>query len=240
MVKCHGSYGCYGADIDAVNIVANGAYSLNTASIESENQVRVNVYSKGYLSGMNANVVCRADKICNVYCAGNGCKDLNFGCLAGSQCLVSPSTCSPNVDIDKPVHKDGSVVKDDDSETVVCPNWYNSGSKKMDSQLLTQFEQQRLDIVQKMEFDSPRNIQQHLLDPIKYTNNRVDSDWEQEPVLSSKINVETGFFGNNSLDISTLIMDIIVFCSIVTIGFGSWFYCYKKHCYSESDYELLD
>ena len=258
MVRCHGSYGCYGADIDAVNIIANGAYTLNSATIESENQVRINVYSKGYLSGMNANVICREGKICKIYCAGNGCADLNFGCLVGSQCNVSPSTCSPNVYIDELKHKDASVVNED-TESIVCPNWYLSRSKTVDYQLLSAFDDQRLDGIKNMEFDSPQNINEHLLDPMKYIKNVADNhemklfhsrefkprgsigkddydgdmDMDQEKVLSS--NVETkksGSIRSNIVALHSVVIEIVIFCLIYMIGIGTCF-CYKGYCHSD-------
>ena len=231
MAKCHGSYGCYGADIDAVNIIANGAYALNFATIESNTQTQLNVHSKGYLSGTNANVICRAGKICNIYCSGNGCKDLNFGCLAGSQCNVSPSICTPSVHIGESKHQNASVVNEQITNTINCPNWYLSSSEKADEELLTRFDEQRLDIIKKMEFDSPRNSDDVM--ELYHARNFRPQDGGY---IVGKTN---GLDNDNLVAIHSQVIEIVLFCSIYMIGFGIYF-CYKRHYYSQGDYKSLD
>eukprot|EP01084_Bolivina_argentea_P220970 374382_1 len=78
--------------------------------------IEMTVYSYGYQAGSSTHFICRGGSICNVYCVGNGCNEMEFICLYGAQCNVFPVECASDdiVDgIDCPIQTISLSTKDD-------------------------------------------------------------------------------------------------------------------------------
>ena len=112
ILNAYGMYAGHNAEISAQQINGFGHYSLSYAVIDSHNMGKMEVNLFGDMAGYGANIICRENDECNVYCQSSGCNGMNYICLNGAKCHISPSMCSSQ-------HKnDGQTV-----DGVDCPTW---------------------------------------------------------------------------------------------------------------------
>jgi len=126
-------YGASYADINAEMIQGMGYYSLMYTMINSNDRDRIHIKSHAHLSGYGATVLCQSGSKCTLECKSTGCMNMDFVCLYGSKCEVSPNECGHR----KKVSSDG----------IECPIWSQSESKDEDKVLMEYIEQRKLDRV---------------------------------------------------------------------------------------------
>ena len=109
--------------IYANTVKAFGNYAFAHAVIESINNTALAIESYGIYSGYGASIICRSGSECTLKCKNNGCLNLDFLCLSGSQCAVTPNVCDEN-----------NIVAS--YEGTDCPKWYTSNSAEEDDAYL--------------------------------------------------------------------------------------------------------
>eukprot|EP00484_Ammonia_sp_Unknown_P023605 CAMPEP_0197026958 /NCGR_PEP_ID=MMETSP1384-20130603/6958_1 /TAXON_ID=29189 /ORGANISM="Ammonia sp." /LENGTH=821 /DNA_ID=CAMNT_0042455737 /DNA_START=40 /DNA_END=2505 /DNA_ORIENTATION=+ len=124
-VYAYGYSTAYQAHISASTVKAFGYHSIAYATLDSLELAEMTVFSYGFDSGYGATFICRSDSECSLQCKTSGCKNLDFVCLTGSACTVSPKTCT--------LDNAGEL-----SKGAVCPNWRTSASAEQDEALLAE------------------------------------------------------------------------------------------------------
>ena len=120
-VNGYGHYSLSYADINAESIHGMGYYSLMYATIDSDSKEEIDIKSYGHMSGYGATIICQRDSKCILHCKSSGCVNMDFICLAGSQCKV----ISNELD-------DGLI-------------WKQSSNEEQDKELLDYVEERKLD-----------------------------------------------------------------------------------------------
>ena len=112
-IACGGGHGCTEStirNVDTLNlygassaisstikgtalIKGYGFGSFHRATIDSDGIPTMTIKAFGWYSGVGATVICRSGTICHLVCRNDACNTLNFQCLAGSTCNISPSGC---------------------------------------------------------------------------------------------------------------------------------------------------
>merc|ERR1719362_576133 len=70
-----------------------GFRSMVNAVIDSDGIEIMTVKAFAEWSGDGASMICRSGSQCNLLCKNTGCKGLEYQCLEGSKCTVSPNGC---------------------------------------------------------------------------------------------------------------------------------------------------
>ena len=104
-------------------VKAFGYYAISYATVDSLNRTKMTVLSAGFNSGYGTSVVCRAGSECVLKCKTSGCRNLDYICLHGADCKITPNGCT--------VDNEGEVIKGID-----CPNWIQSVSSNEDEEYL--------------------------------------------------------------------------------------------------------
>ena len=97
LVELYGTSSGEGARINgAEEVKAYGYKSITGAIIDSilDGDMKVQVF--GEAAGDGAVVTCRDGATCNLICKNTGCDGLEYRCLSGSTCTISPEECLAN------------------------------------------------------------------------------------------------------------------------------------------------
>ena len=110
-IYCKGKYGCsrgeyhtttiqidawFGAaraDIYANTIKGNGYKSLSAATIDSKGRNTMTVQAYGHQAGDGATMICRSRSECSLECSGSGCLNMEYVCIDGAVCNITPLQC---------------------------------------------------------------------------------------------------------------------------------------------------
>lgn len=163
-VKCTSQGACKGANVmsgGAVNIDgdkagqmatfyaptinARGYASLLEGVILSDGIPVVTIKMEGDAAGKDALIVCSPESKCKLTCLSNACKELEFLCLNGADCVTTPKEC-------KRARGPPKV------EEIFCPTMIYSNSTQKDTEFLHYIEQRRIDLMEKLQFDIDREL----------------------------------------------------------------------------------
>ena len=134
IVYAYGYSSAFQSNIYASTVKAYGYYAISRAKIDSVNQTGMTVHSYGHYSGYGATFICRDQSECTLKCKASGCKNMDFICLNGAICSVTPNGCLSQREI--------NIMDTDESiKGIDCPNWSESDSDEMDDTYLRYIEQ---------------------------------------------------------------------------------------------------
>jgi len=110
-IKCHGWFGCAGANvIMATNVDAYGFNALTKAVIETRGISQFNLKAYGFRALAGASIDCKGS-VCNIDCKGNACKGVPISVAKSSTLNLTPQECDPNNDACEPSKNDPAVCK---------------------------------------------------------------------------------------------------------------------------------
>jgi len=224
IVKVFGYYGARESQIKANVIEGYGMYSLYYAQIDSGVNGNMKVVANGYFSGYRATIICRKNSHCKLDCNGsNSCTELDYICLDGAKCDVTPVKC---LDI---------VASDVVIDGIICPNVKKSVSEKEDQHLMEYMEEQ-----QQMKYQMADNINdmRHYIermneyseDEISDGHNNIRELLEDETDIGENrnlvVNEETKNFMKDSHNLGLrgiglylfLLLLIVVFSCVCILG----------------------
>jgi len=111
-IDCSGQESCYEAEMEANDEIifvgghsgtsatvsattsfGYGAYSLQFATIDSEDISEMYVYLYGYFAGEYADIYCRSGSQCTVECSGNSCYETTIYYWSGADVIIEPVAC---------------------------------------------------------------------------------------------------------------------------------------------------
>merc|ERR1712176_1113357 len=92
-VNINGHYAAAKARIYSDLIHGFGYHSFIFATIDSMARDQMTVHAFGHHAGYGATVICRKNSKCSLICKGSGCYNLDFLCMHGATCILSPTKC---------------------------------------------------------------------------------------------------------------------------------------------------
>ena len=172
--------------------------------MDSDGLDEINIFGYGFLSGYGANTYCRDGSNCKLFCANDGCQDLNLYCYSGSICILSPIQCLSidvaTIDINN-IDNDISLSTEYNSATngVICPNWYISSSieddKKLDDIIkynkAKQPEQEKQAENKAILYNQNHNNYYNKMIDIKTINNNHDNNYSKQIWINVAVSLVT-------------------------------------------------
>ena len=219
-IYLEGQYSGRSSDLSASGIYGSGYYALPFTTIDSKDK-DTNVSLTGHLAGYRATFICRSGSVCSLECASTACRNMDYVCLNGATCDISPSECANGGKYDG----------------IECPNMLTSiPSYQKD------YSNDKIYQYQEWEMEQDETLQD-LLD------NHADSDTIEEFLLSNlqKNDLETEIdemelFGViENVGASKYEYDIKILFGICSVLFiiGSLIYLGYKMKSNKSEYESL-
>ena len=91
---CHSLRSCESSSFTGTAIDIYGMYGFRHSIFTSRLSNSIRIDMEGFYGGYNASIYCKifTNKICNMFCSGNGCENLNYFCDMNSTCTVDCMT----------------------------------------------------------------------------------------------------------------------------------------------------